>query len=189
MFSNPQGITELLIDWSDGNEAAQEVLFPLVEKELHRLAHHYLRKLQPGNTLQTTAVINEAYIRLIDQSRVKWQSRAHFYGIAAMIMRRILVNYIRDRKRLKRGGAEFFQEELEETSAFIDEEKSNEILALEQALSRLYEQDERKGKIVELRYYGGLTIEETAEFLSVSRQTVMRDWDMAKAWIAREISK
>lgn len=183
------GITELLIDWSKGNDAAQEMLFPLVEKELHRLAHHYLRKLNSGNTLQTTAVINEAYIRLVDQSRVQWQNRAHFYGIAAIIMRRILVNHIRDRQSQKRGGANHFVEPLEESTAFIGEEKSSEILALEQALCRLYEWDARKGKIVELRYYGGLTVEETAEFLGISRQTVMRDWDVAKAWIAREISK
>lgn len=188
MFSTA-GITELLIDWSEGNEAAHELLFPLVEKELHRLAHHYLQKLRPGNTLQTTAVINEAYIRLIDQSRVQWQNRAHFYGIAAIIMRRLLVNYIRDRQRLKRGGAQFSEQLSEENPAFIDEEKSNEILALEQALERLYERDARKAKIVELRYYGGLTVDETAQFLGVSRQTVLRDWDMAKAWIAREVTK
>jgi len=179
------GITELLIDWSKGNTDALEKLFPLVERELHRLAQVQMRKLRPVNTLQTTALINEAYIRLVDQNRVQWQNRAHFFGIAAGMMRRILLNYLRDRRRIKRGGAAI-QVTLEE-GIMITEAKSDEILALEEALCRLSEIDERKAKVVELRYYGGLSVEETAEVLKVSGITVMRDWNLAKAWLAREI--
>ncbi len=178
-------ITELLIDWSNGDLAAQEDLFPLVEQELHRLAHHYARRLNRGNTLQTTAIINETYLKLIDQNRVQWQNRAHFFGIAANMMRRILLNYLRDKNRLKRGG-EIIQVSLSEAMV-VSNQKSNEILALEEALCRLAEIDERKSRVVELRFYGGLSVEETAEVLKVSSITVMRDWNMAKAWLAREI--
>lgn len=178
-------ITELLIDWSNGNLSAQEELFPLVEKELHRLAHHYARRLNRGNTLQTTAIINETYLKLVDQNRVQWQNRAHFFGIAANMMRRILLNYLRDQNRLKRGG-EIVQVSLSEAT-IVSDQKSNEILALEEALCRLTEIDERKSRVVELRFYGGLSVEETAEVLKVSSITVMRDWNMAKAWLAKEI--
>ena len=179
------GITELLIDWSEGSEEALEKLFPLVEKELHRLAHNYMRRMSPGNTLQTTALINETYIRLVNQNKVQWQNRAHFFGIAANMMRRFLLNYIRDNKRKKRGG-DLMQVSLED-NAVITNEKSDELLALEEALCGLAEIDERKAKVVELRYYGGLSVDETAEVLKVSAVTVMRDWNMAKAWLAREI--
>ena len=179
------GITELLIDWGEGNEDALEKLFPLVEKELHRMAHHYMRRMSPGNTLQTTALINETYIRLIDQNKVQWQNRAHFFGIAASMMRHFLLNYIRDNKRKKRGGG-LIRVTLEE-GTIITDEKSDEILALEEALCSLAKIDERKAKVVELKYYGGLTIEEIAEVLQVSEITVHRDWNMAKAWLAREI--
>ena len=179
------GITELLIDWSEGNADALEELFPLVEKELHRLAHRYMREMRPGNTLQTTAVINETYIRLVDQTQVKWQNRAHFFAIAATMMRRVLLNYIRDNKRKKRGGGAI-QVELKD-EMIITEAKSDEILALEEALCRLSEIDERKAKVVELRYYGGLSVEETAEVLKVSDITVTRDWNLARAWLAREL--
>jgi len=178
-------ITELLIDWSNGDLSAQEDLFPLVEKELHRLAHHYARRLNRGNTLQTTAVINETYLKLVDQNRVQWQNRAHFFAIAATMMRRILLNYLRNKNRLKRGG-EAVQVSLSE-AMIVSDKKSNEILALEEALCRLAEIDERKSRVVELRFYGGLSVEETAEVLKVSCVTVMRDWNMAKAWLAREI--
>jgi RNA polymerase sigma factor (TIGR02999 family) len=144
-----------------------------------------MRMFRPGNTLQTTALINETYLRLIDQNRVRWQNRAHFFGIAAGMMRRILLNYLRDRNRFKRGGGAV-QVTLDD-GVMITEVKSNEILALEEALCRLTEIDERKGKVVELRYYGGLSVEETAEVLKVSAITVMRDWNMAKAWLAREL--
>jgi RNA polymerase sigma-70 factor, ECF subfamily len=178
-------ITELLIDWSNGDLSAQEELFPLVEKELHRLAHQYARRLNRGNTLQTTAIINETYLKLIDQDRVKWQNRAHFFGIAANMMRRVLLNYLRDKNRLKRGG-EVVHVSLSE-AMIVSNQKSAEILALEDALCRLAEIDERKCRVVELRYYGGLSVEETAEVLKISTITVIRDWNMAKAWLAREI--
>lgn len=178
-------ITELLLDWSNGNLSAQENLFPLVEKELHRMAHHHARRLNRGNTLQTTAIINETYLKLVDQNRVQWQNRAHFFAIAANMMRRILLNYLRDKNRLKRGG-EIVQVSLSEAMIVADA-KSDEILALEESLCRLAEIDERKAKVVELRYYGGLSVEETAEVLKVSGVTVMRDWNLAKAWLAREL--
>lgn len=178
-------ITGLLIDWSNGDRDALEKLFPLIEKELHRLAHYYMQRLRPGNTLQTTALINETYILLVNQRNVQWQNRAHFFGISAQIMRRIVLNYVRDQKRIKRGGAAI-QVSLSDV-AVISLEKSDELVALEDALCRLELVDERKGKVVELRYFGGMSVEETAEFLKVSQITVMRDWNMAKAWLAREI--
>lgn len=165
--------------------SAQEDLFPLVENELHRLAHYYARRLNRGNTLQTTAIINETYLRLVDQDRVQWQNRAHFFAIAANMMRRILLNYLRDKNRIKRGG-QVVRVSLSEAMIF-SEEKSDEILALEEALCRLAEIDERKCRVVELRFYGGLSVEETAEVLKISTITVIRDWNMAKAWLAREI--
>jgi RNA polymerase sigma-70 factor, ECF subfamily len=179
------GITQLLIEWSEGDEDAKEKVFILVERELHRLAHHYIRQIQPGNSLQTTALINEAYIRLVDQTRVKWQNRAHFFAIAATIMRRILLSYIRDAKRRKRGSAAKHLP-LEEAH-YISDEKRREIVALELALRELEAVDERKAKIVELRYFGGLSLEETAAVLNISVPTAVRHWNLAKAWIAREI--
>jgi RNA polymerase sigma factor (TIGR02999 family) len=179
-------ITELLIDWGNGNREALEKLIPLVERELHRMAHQQIRRARSGNTLQTTALINETYIRLVDQNRVAWQNRAHFFGIAASLMRRILLNYIRDQNRLKRGGGDI-QVSLSEAMT-VSNEKNREILALEEALTRLAMLDKRKAQVVELRYYGGLSVEETAEFLKVAKITVMRDWNMAKAWLAREIT-
>lgn len=184
MTASPS-ITELLIDWSNGDLTAREDLFPLVEQELHRLAHHYANRLISGNTLQTTAIINETYLKLINQNDVQWQNRAHFYGIAANMMRRFLLNYLRDRNRLKRGGT-FIRVSLSEATLMTDQ-KSDEILALEDCLCRLAEFDERKARVVELRFYGGLSVDETAEVLGVSSITVARDWNMAKAWLAREI--
>jgi RNA polymerase sigma-70 factor, ECF subfamily len=178
-------ITSLLLDWSNGSKAALDELLPLVEKELHRLAHYQIRRLNPGNTLQTTALINETYLRLINQNQVQWQNRAHFFGIAATLMRRILLNYVRDQKRLKRGGGGV-QVSLSDVTV-ISPEKTDELLALDDALKRLALIDERKSKVVELRFFGGLSVEETAEVLKVSQITVMRDWNMAKAWLAREI--
>lgn len=178
-------ITGLLIAWRGGDEAALEKLLPLVEKELRRLAHYYMRRLKPGNTFQTTALINETYIKLVNQKSVDWKNRAHFYGIAANMMRRILLNYIRDQKRQKRGGANI-RVSLSETLV-VSNEKTNELLALDDALTRLAHIDERKGRVVELRYFGGMSVAETAEVLRVSEITVIRDWKMAKAWLAREI--
>lgn len=184
MFSSAE-ITELLIDWGNGNQDALNRLFPLVERELHRMAHRYMQKIKPGNTLQTTAVINETYLRMIEQDRVQWQNRAHFFAIAARMMRRILINRLRHNQFQKRGGG-LVRVELDETP-IIAPEKSAEILALEDALCRLEKIDERKAKVVELRYFAGLSVAETAVALNVSEITVMRDWTMAKAWLAREI--
>ena len=178
-------ITALLIDWSNGDQTALEKLLPLVEKELHRLAHSYMRRESPDHTLQTTALVNEAYLKLIDQKKTRWQNRAHFFGIAARIMRRILMNYARDQQRLKRGGGAI-QVSLSEV-AVISLSKTDDLLALDEALERLAATDGRKAQVVELRYFGGLSVEETAEVLGVSDITVLRDWKFAKAWLLRDI--
>ncbi|MDQ5835995.1 MAG: sigma-70 family RNA polymerase sigma factor [Acidobacteriota bacterium] len=178
-------ITRLLLAWSDGDRAALERLMPLVERELHRIARHYMRLENPGHILQTTAVVNEAYLKLIDQRSVRWQNRAHFFGLAATMMRRVLSNYARDRQRDKRGGRAV-QVSLSEV-ATVSAEKSAELIALDEALQKLVEVDERKARVVELRYFGGLSVEETAEVLGISTATVNRDWDMAKAWLAKKI--
>lgn len=182
----PSEITGLLVDWGNGDKAALDRLFPLVEKELHRLAHSYMRRENRDHTLQTSALVNEAYIRLVDQKDTRWQNRAHFFGIAATIMRRILINYARDRHRKKRGG-QAVQVSLSEVAVMSDQ-KSSELIALDEALNKLAELDERKARVVELRHFGGLGVEETAEVLGVSTATVNRDFKMAKAWIWREIS-
>ena len=178
-------ITALLVDWNNGDKSAMERLLPLVERELHRLAHSYMRREDPNHTLQTTALINETYLRLIDQRKVQWQNRAHFFGIAAQIMRRILLNYARDQNRLKRGGRAIHVSLSE--AMVMPGEKDREIIALNDALTRLEAIDERKGKVVELRFFGGLTVPEVAEVLKVSEITVMRDWAFAKAWLSREM--
>jgi RNA polymerase sigma factor (TIGR02999 family) len=185
-MSSSSQITGLLIEWCNGDREALEQLIPLVEKELRRLAHYYMRRENPGHTLQTTALVNEAFLRLTDQKRVQWQNRAHFFGIAAQIMRRILLNYSRDQNRIKRGGGAIHV--LISDVDVISKERSFELIALDDALNRLALIDERKSKVVELRYFGGLSVEETAEVLKVSPITVTRDWNMAKAWLAREIS-
>src|SRR5439155_15510033 len=178
-------ITALLVDWNNGDKSAMEQLLPLVEKELHRLAHAYMRREDPNHTLQTTALINETYLRLVDQRKVQWQNRAHFFGIAAQIMRRILLNYARDQNRQKRGGKAIH---VSLSQAFIlPAEKDREIIALNDALNRLEAVDERKARVVELRFFGGLTVEEVAEVLEVSTVTVLRDWAFAKAWLSREM--
>ena len=185
-MNTPPGITGLLVDWRAGNQNALERLLPLVEKELHRIARRQRHKIFPGDTLQTTALINEAYIRLVDQKNVSWQNRAHFFAIAASLMRRVLLNYIRDRQRDKRGGKNI-QVSLSEAMA-VTNDKNKEILALDEALNHLAQTDPRKARVVELRYFGGLSVEETAEALGISKITVMRDWNMAKALLAKEIS-
>lgn len=184
-MESPSEITGLLVDWSNGNKEALDRLLPLVEKELHRLAHSYMRRENPDHTLQTTALVNEAYLRLVDQKHTRWQNRAHFFGIAAQIMRRILMNYARDQHRAKRGG-KAIQVSLSEAS-IISLEKTTELIALDEALHRLANVDERKSQVVELRYFGGLDVKETAEVLNVSPVTVQRDWKFAKAWLLREI--
>jgi RNA polymerase sigma-70 factor, ECF subfamily len=184
---SPRNITELLIAWGDGDQSAPEELLPLVEKELHRIAGRYMRRENPAHTLQTTALVNEAYIQLAGQRETHWRSRAHFFGIAAGIMRRILLNYARDRRRDKRGGGAE-RVSLSEVAA-MSEEKSEELIALDEALRKLESIDERKSRVVELRYFGGLSVEETAAFLKVSPTTVARDWKLARAWLRRAIEQ
>jgi RNA polymerase sigma factor (TIGR02999 family) len=179
-------VTQLLVDWSGGNKAALDQLMPLVYEDLRRLARRYMRREGSGHTLQTTGLVNEAYQRLVDQKQVRWQNRAHFFGIAAQLMRRILVDHARTRQRAKRGGGAL-QVSLAEAGA-IAQESPTDLLALDEALARLAEVDGRKSQIVELRFFGGLSIKETAEVLQVSPGTVMRDWTMAKAWLYRALN-
>jgi len=181
-----QEVTQLLIDWSNGDKTALDHLMPLVEKELRRLATHFMRGERPGHTLQTTALVNEAYLKLVDQKRVQWQNRAHFFAIAAQLMRRILVDHARKQGRAKRGGGA--QRVSLSDAVVLSEEKSAELIALDGALSRLAAFDPLKSQIVELRHFGGLGVEETAEVLGVAPITVIRHWNLAKAWIQRELS-
>jgi len=185
MTPSPHQITQLLKDWGNGDQAARDQLMPLVYDELRRMAHQHMRKERPGHTLQTSALVNEAFVRLVDQSEVEWQNRAHFFGIAAQMMRRILVDYARSRGYAKRGG-DARQVSLDEV-VIVSEERTAEVVALDDALKGLAEFDLRKSKIVELRFFGGLSIEETAEVLAVSPGTVMRDWTLAKAWLRKQI--
>ena len=186
MTPSPEAVTQLLKDWGNGDEAALDRLMPLVYEELHRLAHQYMSRERDGHTLQTSALVNEAYCRLIDQKDVQWQNRAHFFGIAAQIMRRILVDHARSRISAKRGGAAP-RVPLEE-AMIVSEERAADVVALDDALKSLMEIDPRKSQIVELRFFGGLSIEETAQVLNVSPGTVMRDWTLAKAWLRRAVS-
>ena len=181
-----QEVTRLLGDWSGGNEDALEKLIPLVQPELHRLAHYYMSRERPGHTLQTTALLDEAYLRLMDDSQRTWQNRTHFVATAAQLMRRIMVDHARQRHSLKRGGAAL-KVTLDE-AALVTETRSEELLALDEAMESLAAQDPRKSQIVELRYFGGLTMNETAEFLNISLRTVEREWNMAKAWLYRALS-
>jgi RNA polymerase sigma factor (TIGR02999 family) len=174
-------VTQLLIDWSSGDRAAYDELMPLVYDDLRRLARRHLRGEGPHHSLQITGLVNEAYLRLVDQKNVSWQNRAHFFGIAAQLMRRILVDHARTRRRLKRGGTAT-KVSLDEAEA-IAHESPTDLLALNEALVRLAELDARKSRIVELRFFGGLSIQETAEVLQVSPGTVMHDWTLAKAWL------
>ena len=185
--SSPNEMTQLLLDWSNGDQAAIDKLMPLVYDELRRLAHYYMGREAPGHTLQTSALVNEAYLRLIDQRSVQWQNRAHFFGIASQMMRRILVDHARARHYAKRGGGAH-QVSLDE-AMIVSPERAADVVALDDALTSLAEIDQRKSQIVEMRFFGGLSIEETAEVLAVSPGTVMRDWTLAKAWLYREISK
>ena len=179
-------VTELLLAWGNGNEAALEKLMPLVYEELRRLAHQYMRRERPGHTLQTTALVNEVYFRLIDQKRMHLQSRAHFLAIAAQLMRRILVDHARSHQYAKRGGGAH-KVSLDE-GAIVAEEQAADLIALDDALLSLATIDERKSRIVELRFFGGLSVEETAETLKTSSRTVMREWSMAKAWLYHTIN-
>jgi RNA polymerase sigma factor (TIGR02999 family) len=185
MYS-PSEITELLICWCEGDQAALEKLAPLVEDKLHEIAHRYMSREKLGHFLQITALVNEAFLRLIDQKPGAVAESGEFLRIAAQIMRRILLNHARDQKRVKRGGGALDMS-LSEAEA-VSVERSAELIALDEALNRLALIDERKSRIVELRYFGGLSVKETAEALQVSLITVARDWNLAKAWLAREIS-
>ncbi|HEX4945797.1 MAG TPA: sigma-70 family RNA polymerase sigma factor [Blastocatellia bacterium] len=183
----PQEVTRLLLAWGNGNPGALDELLPLVYQELHRLAARHLSRERTGHTLQTTALIHEAYLRLIQQKEVEWQNRAHFFAVAATLMRRILVDHARARQYHKRGGGArrvTFDEALE-----VSDERAAEVVALDEALTALAEFDARKSRMVELRFFGGLSIEETAAVLQVSPGTVMRDWTLAKTWLQREINK
>ena len=181
-----EGITQLLIDWSKGDHAALEKLMPLVYSELRRLASNYLRRERGEHTLQPTALVNEAYLKLIDQRNPKWQNRAHFFGIAAQLMRRILVDHARQHQAVKRGGAE--QQRISLTGAeALAQQPEVDLLALNEALDELAKMDPQQSRIVELKFFGGLSIEEIAEVLGVGHATVERDWKMARAWLRRKL--
>jgi len=181
-----QQVTGFLIDWSNGDKAALDKLMPLVYDELRRLARYHMRRERAGVTLQTTALVNEAYLRLIDQKQVRWQNRAHFFAISAQLMRRILVDFARSRRYLKRGGAA--QHVSLGEALDVAEARGAALVALDDALQALARIDERKSRVVELRYFGGLSMEETAEALKVSTETVKRDWRLARTWLRRELA-
>ena len=186
MAQTSQNVTQLLIGWSNGDREALDALLPVVYEELRKQAANYLRRERVGHTLQTTALIHEAYLKLVDQKNVHWQNRAHFFGIAAQLMRRILVDHARAKNRAKRGGSNIrvsFNE-----ANVLAPSQNIDIVALDEALERLSEIDEQQSRIVELRFFSGLTVDETAEVLAISPATVKRDWSMAKAWLHREIS-
>jgi RNA polymerase sigma-70 factor (ECF subfamily) len=185
--TSPHEVTKLLQAWSDGNRAALDKLMPLVERELHRLARHYMRRENAGHTLQTTALVNEAYLRLIGQKHVHWKNRAHFFALSAELMRRILVDHARKRKSAKRGGSPW-KVSLDDVMA-VSPERGTDLIAVDEALHRLAAIYPRKAKIVELRFFGGLTVEETAEALHISAPTVMREWSMAKAWLYNSLNE
>jgi len=185
--NSPQEITQLLLAWNAGDAEALDRLVPLVHDTLRQLAHQRMAGERPGHLLQTTALVNEAYLRLVDSSRVRWQNRAHFFAVSAQLMRRILVDTARARKKLKRGG-DCIEVSWDEALA-VSVESSADVIALDEALQAMAAFDERTSRIVELRFFGGLSVEETAEVLNVSPTTVMRDWGLAKAWLLRELDK
>jgi RNA polymerase sigma factor (TIGR02999 family) len=183
-----QHITQKLQAWSEGDKQALDELLPIVYDELHRQASRYLRRERPDHTIQTTALINEVYIKLIEQKEIHWQNRAHFFGIAARLMRQILIDHARTKHREKRGGDDL-QIPLEEVTMIAVDNRDFNLLALDEALTRLAVIDEQQSRVVELRYFGGLSIEETAKALHISTATVKRDWQMAKAWLHHELTK
>ena len=185
MPASPDQVSDLLVAWGEGDESARDELIPLVYAELHRLAHHYMVQERPAHTLQTSGLVNEAFLRLVDQRAVHWKNRSHFFGIAAQMMRRVLVDYARKRQYAKRGG-NARQVSLDD-ALIISRERTEEVVALDEALNRLSEFDSRKSQIVELRFFCGFSIDETAEILNVSQGTVRRDWTLAKAWLRREM--
>lgn len=182
----PQEITRLLLAWNEGDESALEKLVPLVYQELRRLAKRQMGRERPDHTLQTTALINEAYLQLVDVHNVRWNNRAHFFALCARLMRRILVDFARSRQYAKRGGGG--QPISLDESLVVAPEKSRNLVAVDDALHALAKVDSRKAHVVELRFFGGLTEEEAAEVLKISPETVRRDWKMAKVWLLRELS-
>ncbi len=183
--ASPQDVTQLLAAWSDGDEAALEQLVPIIQAELRRLARHYLKRERPGHTLQTSALVNEAYVRLINWKAARFESRAHFFGVSAQLMRRILVDFARSRPRVR--GNSVRHVSLEEALS-VTSETDADLVALDEALVDLAKHDPRKARIVELRFFGGLTVEETAAFLDISPATALREWHKAKAWLYKELS-
>jgi RNA polymerase sigma factor (TIGR02999 family) len=183
----PDDVTGLLLAWSQGERSALDKLIPLVYDELHRLAKRHMGRERVGHPLQTTALVNEAYLRLVESSHVGWQNRAHFFAVSAQLMRRILVDFARSRTRIKRG-ADARPVSLD-VALEISRERESDLVALDDALSALAAIDPRKSQVVEMRFFGGLSVEETAEVLQVSRDTVMRDWKFAKSWLLREMSR
>ena len=184
--AQPRDVTQVLLAWNDGDESALEKLVPLVYEELRRLARRYMRRERPGHTLQTTALINEAYLQLVDIKHVHWQNRAHFFALCARLMRRILVDFARSRHYAKRGGGAR-PVSLEQSPA-VSAAPATDLVAVDEALQALTKIDDRKAQVVELRFFGGLTVEESAEVLKVSPETVRRDWRLAKVWLLRELS-
>jgi RNA polymerase sigma-70 factor (ECF subfamily) len=181
------GLTQLLIDWSNGDQSAFDKLMPLIDEELRRLAHRYMSRERAGHTLQTTALVNEAFVRLVNRKNVNWQNRAHFFGLAAQLMRTILVDHARSHACAKRGGGAF-KLELDD-ALVVSQKKAAEVIALNDALNELVRLDPQQSRIVELRFFGGLTVEETAEVLHLSPATIKREWSTAKAWLYHELSK
>jgi RNA polymerase sigma-70 factor, ECF subfamily len=184
---SPNEITERLIAWGAGDRAALDHLLPVIYQELRRMAGNYLRQESPGHTLQPTALVHEAWLRLIDQTRVNWQNRAQFFGVAAQMMRRILVDHAKTKRREKRGG-DAVKLPLDDVIN-LSSERAADLLALDDALDELRRIDERKSRVVELRYFGGFGVEETAQILGVSPETVMRDWKVARAWLYQQIRR
>jgi len=180
-------VTQLLIEWSNGDKAALDRLMPLIHEELRRLAHHYMSRERAGHTLQTTALVNEAYLRLVNRKDVQWQNRTHFFAIAATLMRTILVDHARSHAYAKRGGGAR-KTELDE-AMIVSQERAADVLALNDVLTELASFDPQQSRVVELRFFGGLTIEETAEVLHLSPATIKREWSTAKAWLYRELAK
>ena len=185
MEASPHEVTQLLQAWSAGEQGALDKLVPVVYQELRRLAKRYMAHESPGHTLQTTALVNEAYLRLVDVKQVNWQNRAHFFGVSAQLIRRILVDHARSRRSLKRGG-DGLAVSLDE-ALLVGRERGADLVALDDALKTLAASDPRRGRVVELRFFGGLSVEETAEVVRVSPETVMHDWKFAKAWLLREL--
>ncbi len=185
--SSMMDVTKLLIAWSNGEQEALDRLVSLVYAELHRLAHRYMARERPGHTLETTALVNEAYLRLVDAKNMSWQNRAHFFATSAQIMRRILVDFARSRNYLKRGAGA--QKVSLDEALLISPRPSRDLIALDDALKALAIKDARKASVVELRFFGGLSVDETSEVLKVSPDTVLRDWRLSKAWLAREMGR